>query len=1281
MSQRANVIQAIGLRTYLNELSAGDGALKIADNVNIDERGVITPRKGYNDYGNAFPISTNRAKQLMEYKDVLLRHFESTLQYDNGSGTFSSFYGTYNELESGLRIKYQEANSNLFFTTDSGIKKISANSASEFTTSSGYIVDAGVPKAIDLSAKILPDVSGFLPAESKVGYRVLFGYKDATNNLLYGYPSSRYVVTNTSKTVYTYENSTITISAFGSITNAHYILLSSKDTDYVIWFDLTGTDTAPVNSNTIGKPLIKVNINGLSSNDSVAAKIAGEILANTTQFNVEVASNVTTITAIDGGDTTNISASIAGASVATSLNGSISEGVPSNVEIDFSIPPSITTNYFYQVYRTQVTTLTEGLLISDIDPGDEMRLVYEEAVTATDISNGYIIVEDVTPETFRNNGANLYTNPISGEGILQANDRPPIAKDIELFRNSMFYSNTKSTHRLQTSLLGVSEFTSGTSKFIIANSNVVREYTLVGTPEITAITCANYANTLQTSANNSYIKINSANNERKYVLYFDKGAAVPPSILNTLNVRVDLTDLSGATNVQIAQRLYDTILELDDFSVSILSNVVTVTNVNNGNSTNAASGTGVASTDIGTGWAIGITNGTGENAATQQVLLSGLASASQAIEETARSLIYVINQDSLSPVIASYLSGENDLPGQILFENKSLADNPFYLAVNEFATTQQFSPSLTETNTIVSVQYSAGVGSPAKINKVAHGLSTGAKVFVKAPNTSPVINNLYTVTVLDANNFTIPVNLLTEDSPATNSYYFVQSEVSDNLVSPNRIYFSKVNQPEAVPLVNYIDVGPKDEPIQRIIGLRDNLFVLKTDGVYILSGSTGNFNVRLLDNSTSIKAPDTAAVLNNQIYCVSTQGVVTITETGVSIISRDIENLILDVTNNKFNFKLTSFGVSYESDRAYCVWLPTLKTDNVATQCYRYNTFERSWTRWTVGATCGIVSSTTDQMYLGSNDRNVILQERKNDDRTDYADRNFSLAIGNDALRDNTIRLTSIVDVAEGDVIYQLQYITIAQYNRLLRKLDIDNGLDDDDYESSLLMEYGDNITDKLDALNVKLVADDSSGTITSISFSSDWLTLQGQFNDMINELNSPACDTTLKNYKEIEDTTPYETIILSVNSSTNVVTVSHPVPLLEGSIQVYKAIKSIVQWQPLHFGEPSSLKQIREATIMFDQNNFYSGSLSFSSDLSQSFTEIPFLIKGLGYWGYGEWGDDNFYWGGEGNDAPFRTIVPLEKQRCRYLNMKYKHGNAREYWRILGISAVVRAISSRAYR
>lgn len=1273
----ANLIQARGLFSYGSELTIPEGALVEADNVNVDESGVITPRRGLNDYGSPFSTQNIRLKQIAEYKGRLIRHYEDVLQFENSSNDFTSFSGSYSEIEPGFRIKYQEANKNFYFTTIEGIKKISAKSANDLPNIA--ITNAGGIKAIDLSAKILPTIGGFLPAESKVAYRVVWGTKDLNNNLILGSPSSRFVLSNTSSDIELQEKSTVTFS--GMPTGGNYLLLSSTTTTYALWYQVSGTDVAPSESDTIGVTFVEVDFQGTTTNDQRALVLANAV-AQIGEFETSVLSAATDITVTASGEAADIVEGVAGAdanvAVTTTQQGSITAGTTANVEIKFSIPSAITTNYFYQIYRTAVTTAVEGLTLNEIDPGDEMNLVYEDGVTSTDISNGTITITDITTESFRINGNPLYTNPISGQGILQANERPPIAKDIALFRNSTFYANTKTAHTLQLNLLSVLGFTSGTSELIIGNGSTSRRYTFVGVPEIITITPDSNTNT----ASGSWINIYAANDEIQYFIWFDKtgsdSAPVHSSIENALGIRVDLSQYPDTANGS-RDAIIDALLDIFDFVAQASGGDVQITNNNNGSTTDATLG----NTSPGGAWAIAINQqGDGEDTATQDVLLSGLISVGQAIEETSRSLIKVINADTLSPVNAFYLSTADTLPGILYFEAKELIDDPFFIAVNDPAIQGAFNPTLPLLESVIDITFSSGSNSPANIQATGHGLFTGDELYIYSPDTTPDIFGKFTITVIDADNFTVPFNIVTEDNVGTNAFYFLAEVESDNLTKPNRLYYSKISQPEAVPIVNYMDIGPEDEPIERIIALRDNLFVLKTDGVYIVTGTSApNFSSRLLDNSTNIAAPDSAVILNNQIFCLVSQGVATVTDGGVSIISSPIENRVLGVITSNFDFRLKIFGVGYESDKSYNIFMQSRNIDTVATQSYRYSVDEQTWSRWKVPATCGLIKKANDKLYLGDGTRNFLLEERKNNDRTDYSDRNYTRSITNDNVVENVYELSSVVDINLSDVIAQDQYVTIAMYNRLLRKLDIDSGLTDDDYESSLKMVPGDNITVKMGTLNTKLIADDSGGAITVKIFSADQETLQGQFNELIGELNDPACDTQLKNYKEVSGVYVYEGIIRKVDILTNTVETVYALPFVQGDLEIYKKIDTLVQWAPQHFGDPSSLKQFREGTVIFDQNNFYSCLLAYSSDLSPAFIENEFFGSGVGYFGDAEFGQQRQYWGGNGNDAPIRKIIPREKQRARYLNCRFKHSNAREGFRILGISAVVRSVSTRGYR
>jgi hypothetical protein len=438
-----------------------------------------------------------------------------------------------------------------------------------------------------------------------------------------------------------------------------------------------------------------------------------------------------------------------------------------------------------------------------------------------------------------------------------------------------------------------------------------------------------------------------------------------------------------------------------------------------------------------------------------------------------------------------------------------------------------------------------------------------------------------------------------------------------------------------------------------------------------------------LDNSAILIAPDTAVVLNNLIYCLTTQGVVSISDSGVSIVSRPIEDLIKKVTTFNYNYKYTSFGVSYESDRAYVLWLPTTKLDEVATQAFRYSTITNTWTRWTKTNTCGIVNTLgDDRMYLGKGDgRDYIEQERKNGERQDYSDRDFTLSIGEDAfdLDGTRVKLSSVANLESGDVLVQEQYVTVPAFNRLLKLLDNDPGTGTKTYYEDFQVTYGDSLANSLVSLVAALNADPNLGTFTTPTGTNTLLALQSDYNTMVQELNAPLSGTVLKIYKEANTLIGYEVLIKSVDKPTNRVIIDRSTWIIQQNIQAYKAIKVKVRWAPQHFGSPEMFKQIHEGTLMFDQDTISSGIVSYSSDRSADFVDITFNLDGPGFWGGFDWGSPP--WGGNSNGRPVRTLIPQNKSRCRYLNVEFRHFNAREQFKLIGMSLTPREVSSRAYR
>jgi hypothetical protein len=208
---------------------------------------------------------------------------------------------------------------------------------------------------------------------------------------------------------------------------------------------------------------------------------------------------------------------------------------------------------------------------------------------------------------------------------------------------------------------------------------------------------------------------------------------------------------------------------------------------------------------------------------------------------------------------------------------------------------------------------------------------------------------------------------------------------SDNEDKPNRLYYSKFQQPESVPILQFFDVGASNDEILRILPLRSILLVFTSAGIYKLTGATANsFQISLLDDTAVLEAPDSLVALNNNAIGFFDQGVCQVSYGSVSILSRPIEgdlNQLRGAAGNKIG-ELT-YGISYETDRKYMIGFPTKDTDTEAQIIYVYNVFTQSWTTYDLAFRNGIIRNEDDKVYLCKTD--TIIQERK-----DYSDLDFA---------------------------------------------------------------------------------------------------------------------------------------------------------------------------------------------------------------------------------------------------------------------------------------------------
>lgn len=784
------------------------------------------------------------------------------------------------------------------------------------------------------------------------------------------------------------------------------------------------------------------------------------------------------------------------------------------VILTINIPQGVTTSDFFQIYRTSVLTATGTTVLSELDAGDEERLVYEANPTAAQITAGEIIVEDIVSDVFA--GANLYTNEFSGEGILQANDLPPKALDINRFKNYIFFANTSTLQRAVQTLIGTANFKAGGITSISAgtpttittdaphelstgdivyidgtNSTppVVGLFTvtvtsptvytvpatvvtpgtdgywtnamvsistgptqntlykfILGTFETTTITCraANDAVYLPGNLGGKYFTLNSANDVTKYYVWYNTGSDPDPMVAGRFGLEVLISAVDPATVV--ASKTADVISrEVDNFNANVdpfSATHVIVENIDVGYSTDATVGTSQFS--------FSIVQGRGENAAKNEVLLvrsSDTVSAAQAVTATATSLIRVINKNASEVVNAYSLSGPSSAPGIFLLEARDLSVGPFYFLANNTSVGASFSPNSSPAPvTFPPTALTNTAANPTVITYANHGLVSGDQVLIEFSNSTPPIDGVYTINKITNNTFSIPVAVTTAGTSGV-LIKVTDASVSDNESKPNRIYYSKFQQPDAVPVVNFVDVGAEHKAILRIFPLRDSLFIFKEDGLFRLSGDTAPFSVSLFDGSAILIAPDSLDTTNNLIYGWTTQGINTVSEAGVSLISRNIDVDILKLASSNYpNFATATFGVGYRSDNAYYIWTVKQTNDTVATICYRYSNLTSTWTTFDQSKTCGLVRPSDDKLYLGPGDINSIEQERKSFNRTDYSDREIStnLNLGNYINSGLTLRLPSATPASQfvpGDVVVQLQYLNVYTFNSLLKKLDIDPGV------------------------------------------------------------------------------------------------------------------------------------------------------------------------------------------------------------------------------------------------
>lgn len=792
-----------GLYLQQNSFDVPDGALEICSNVEIQSDAVLSKTKGWYNYYEAAPDDLIRT--LVTYQDRLMA-FSNEVSYFDIFDELSPdpIYSSQLNAVALTGDTFLPANPPRTAEQNDNLYFTTLYGAYKLEAYNSKVRKAGVPPGLDLKATAGTGVTGPLPADSQTSYRIVFGRRDTNGNLLLGAPSD-----------------IATVGLDPDATGVAYT--SSGAGPYII----TVTTLVP---------------HGLRVGDQIIVTNATDADANGTE----------TVTAVPSPLTFRYSVG------ANPLSGTLDYTFTRTSTLEFSVPSEIddiTDDWFYQVYRTISSAEV------DVSPTPDFGLIAEVNLTSVDISVGFIFFTDTVDPILI--GAQLYTNPNSREGELQANARPPMAQDIQLYKEYMLYANCQTKQRMFLTLVNPSGITASTQ--VIFSYNLTLEVYFA-------------------------VQVGVANQTVN---------ATAVAGVGTITITYPLHGASNGWTVQIEQ--VTGTLPLGDYVISgVTANTFNVTSLGN-------TATAVAFSFLNDGLL--------------PIFFSDITSSSLAVQitNTAYSLVKAINRNS-ALMYANYVSGFDDNPGQIRIELKQFDQLGANLSVRlNFNNPQPFLPPLPTS------------------------FGSGVQVYA--------IND----------------------------------------VLPDAIYISKLGEPDAVPVLDFLRAGAKNQAIKRIFTLRDSVIILKEDGIYKLTGDTkSQFSITIIDGTVLINSAKGADKINNTVIAASNQGIVSISESSVQIVSRRIDDIIQPIVGGEFaitniNDTIDDFvAFGYETGRTW-YFCQKREISGIPAVTLMYNVLNQSWTSTDVLFECmGLGPDGTIYISTGQED-SIVYRQRKSFTVIDYS--------------------------------------------------------------------------------------------------------------------------------------------------------------------------------------------------------------------------------------------------------------------------------------------------------
>lgn len=914
-----------GLNTNASRLIIDENNLIDCNNVVVDQTGIIGTRRGQEFFGNAL---TSISKIFGALSKVFAQA-DDTLYYESG-GTFTEVNFPDTESFTAItdtKIDTLEANKSLFFTgrrTEStSTALVQDDQIKKLTSTSSDVVNAGLDAPFNLSITTFPGST--FPINTAFAIRVFYQYRDSNLYTITSAVSSRAIALNDSGAACEFlltfqipiQYNPAEVKVYYAISND--VLSPVTPDDNLFW----GAETVISNAQSLNEPL---NSTLTFSNFILRSQIQNpiDLYTNSTQEGI-LQNNDIPLSALD-------IESYSGFTFYSNLSG---RGEKLGIIQELPLGVTITVSGGESYRRAATSDYSASPVLFSGATTYEAALDFARAVTATNSVNRAQLV----PGDYSN----------MGDEVGWVDLTSPTAATEFGSMNSVVDANGNIYAILENA---------GTSKFARYNPTTNTWAILRDPPGRCTYSCLAYS-----SARNTVVS----------VFGIDGASAQCPTYI------YDIINDTWATGTSPPARAG--IVALNKAASAVFIDTIYIMCGENTGGTDypyaweynmAADSWNVSIADVPTIGAVGRRSpcGSGLLLVGNIFMFGGIDSGSGVASATA--FKYNINTASWSSITA--LPAARSAAGAC-----SVSDTVYVI--------NGLDAGLSDTDTVYAYNVTTNTYTTLTVTNTAEAP-------IQAVSADASIYRLGNVDFESYRVGNIPINfeekyITRSSNPGfTTTAYFLPFGYPSNSISvtkplyPSMIQYSKQGQPEAVPFLNNFFVGSASYPIKRIAALRTSLLVLKTDGIFQLNGvSPETFSLSQLDPTFVLLASQSVAKLNNEIYCLSNKGIVSINESGPKILSYKIKDLIDSAlaTVPQANWDTAITAAAYEDDYKYVI--------TIGSKTFTYNYITDQWTIWHAGNS-SITSWTLFNNYLYYSDVTRVLKERKTLTSLDFQDEN-----------------------------------------------------------------------------------------------------------------------------------------------------------------------------------------------------------------------------------------------------------------------------------------------------